>query len=194
MELILASKSPRRLTLLQNAGAEPTVRAFETDETITKKLSPEQTVVTLAERKATAAKNALCTDSVILASDTVVALGDELFGKPKDDGDAKRILRLLSGKEQRVLTGVCVVKGDRMLSDFDCTYIRFRELSDSEIDAYVASGESRDKAGAYAVQENGGHFVSEIRGEYDNVVGLPVKLSARLIKELCGLDLYTDFK
>lgn len=193
MKLILASKSPRRLMLLQKAGVNPLVKAFDTDETITEKLTPERTVVTLAERKALAAKNALGTDDVILASDTVVALDGVIFGKPKDDEDAKRILHTLSGKAQKVLTGVCVINGDKMISDFDCTYVCFRDLSDSEIDEYVASGESRGKAGAYAVQENGGHFVSEMKGEYDNVVGLPVKLCAKLIFELCGLDLYKDF-
>lgn len=193
MKLILASKSPRRLSLLTEAGVNPIVSAFDTDETITEKLTPEQTVVTLAERKAKAAYDALGTDDVILSADTVVALGDEIFGKPKDDADASRILHLLSGSTHRVLTGVCIIYKGEMLSDFDCTYIQFNNLTDSEIEEYVATGEPRDKAGAYAVQENAGHFVKEMNGAYDNVVGLPVALCEKLISQLCGFDLRKDF-
>lgn len=192
-KLILASKSPRRLALLREAGIEPIVTAFDTDETITEKLTPEETVVTLAERKAEAAKTYLGDDALILSADTVVALGDTIFGKPKDEQDADRILHLLSGSTHRVLTGVCVARGDVTVSAYDCTYIQFNELSDEDIAGYVATGEPMGKAGAYAVQENAGHFVKKMDGNYDNVVGLPVGLCADLIRAAFGLDLYNDF-
>ncbi len=186
MKLILASASPRRLDLLNRAGVHPDVRPTDCDETITEKLTPRETTETLARRKASAAARKIADpEAYILAADTVVAAADgEILGKPEDDADARRMLHKLSGTRHFVLTGVCAVHGGRTVSDVDVTAVVFRPLTDAEIDAYVASGESRGKAGGYAIQETGDAFVLRTEGAWDNVVGLPVALADRLLTEL----------
>ena len=126
-----------------------------------------------------------CTTAYILAADTVVAAADgEILGKPADDADARRMLCKLSGTRHFVLTGVCAIHGGAVVSDVDETAVVFRPLTDAEIDAYVASGESRGKAGGYAIQETGDAFVVRTEGAWDNVVGLPTRLADRLLCEL----------
>ena len=186
MKLILASASPRRLDLLNAAGVHPDVRPTDCDETITEKLTPREVTETLARRKAAAAAARINDrEAYILAADTIVAASDgEILGKPADDDDARRMLGKLSGTRHYVLTGVCAVHDGQTVSDVDETAVIFRPLTDAEIDAYVASGESRGKAGAYAIQETGDAFVVCTEGEWDNVVGLPVKLADRLLTRL----------
>jgi len=150
MKLILASASPRRLTLLREANVHPEVRPTDCDETTDPSLSPSQTVETLAVRKVRAAAE-LCGDKpYILAADTVVA----------------------AAQGGRIVSGVCE------------TAVIFRELSDKDIDDYVSSGESDGKAGAYAIQETGDRFVIGIEGPWDNIVGLPIELSDKLLCDL----------
>ncbi|MBQ7160749.1 MAG: septum formation protein Maf [Clostridia bacterium] len=186
MKLILASASPRRLDLLNKAGVHPEVKPTDCDETITEKLTPRETTETLARRKAKAAAEAIGDPGAyVLAADTVVAAADgEILGKPKDDADARRMLRKLSGTRHFVLTGVCAIHGGETVSAVDETEVVFRPLTDAEVDAYVASGESRGKAGGYAIQETGDAFVLRIEGAWDNVVGLPVALADRLLGQL----------
>ena len=186
MKLILASASPRRLELLNASGVHPDVRPTDCDETITEKLTPRETVETVARRKAAAASSAIRDPGAyILAADTIVAAADgEILGKPRDDADARRMLHKLSGTRHYVLTGVCAVHGGRTLPDVAQTAVIFRPLSDAEIDAYVASGESRGKAGAYAIQATGDAFVVRYEGAWDNVVGLPVTLADELLTRL----------
>ena len=185
MKLILASASPRRLALLRDAGVEPEVRPSDCDEHVDGALTPAETVRTLAERKALAAVDELGEAGYVLAADTVVAAADgEILGKPVDDADARRMLHKLSGTRHYVLTGVAAAQGGRLVSGVCRTAVLFRELTDAEIDAYVASGESRGKAGSYAIQEHGDRFALGIEGPWDNVVGLPVELADELLSSL----------
>ena len=185
MKLILASASPRRLALLREAGVEPEVRPADCDEHIEGALSPARVVRTLAERKANAAVAALGEGEYILAADTVVAAADgEILGKPVDDDDARRMLGKLSGTRHFVLTGVAAAHGGKTVSAVCETAVVFRELSREDIDAYVDSGESRGKAGSYAIQETGDKFVIRTDGPWDNIVGLPVALADELLSSL----------
>lgn len=170
--LVLASQSPRRAEILETAGYEFTVRTADTDETLEEALTPAEAVETLARRKALAVD--LQRDERILAADTVVALDGEILGKPKDRADAKRMLRLLSGRTHEVYTGVCLRTADLTDVFSVCTRVTFHALSDLEIEGYLATGEPFDKAGAYGVQGRGCVLVQKIEGDYFNVVGLPV--------------------
>ncbi len=185
MELFLASRSPRRRELLEAAGIPFRCVSGDVDESLAPGMTPEQAVCTLAVAKARkGAEN--CTGGIVLGADTLVALGDEILGKPLDREDARRMLRGLSGSCHRVLTGVALLRvaDGRLLVEHACTQVHMRELTEAEVAAYVASGESDDKAGAYAIQETADRFVTRIDGPYDNVVGLPVSLVQRMLQEL----------
>lgn len=184
MKLILASASPRRYDLLRQAGVTPEVRVTDTDETIVLPLSPSLTVRTLALRKCHAARRIAGANEYILAADTAVACEGEILGKPADEADARRMLHLLSGSCHSVLTGCAVIHGNRVVTGVCETAVKFRELTDREIDEYIASGECYGKAGAYAIQEHGDSFVEYIDGPWDNVVGLPVSTADELLAEL----------
>lgn len=184
MKLILASASPRRFDLLSQAGIVPEVRVTDTDEEITIPLSPSLTVRTLALRKCRAARLELGGGEYILAADTAVACGGQILGKPTDEADARRMLGLLSGSLHSVLTGCAMIHGDRAVTGVCETRVKFRPLTEAEIDAYVASGECYGKAGAYAIQEHGDSFVEYIDGPWDNVVGLPLSTTGELIAAL----------
>lgn len=187
--IILASKSPRRRDLLTSLGLKFTVTVTDTDESIPDGTAPDEAVKLLAERKAKAVA-ADAPDAVVIGADTVVYLPDEnlILGKPKDDEDAKRILRMLSGKSHCVYTGVAVAEGDDCTVDAEVTAVRFRELSDEEIDDYVRTNEHADKAGAYGIQSLGGIFVDGIDGDYFNVTGMPKALTAKLLRRH-GVDI-----
>lgn len=171
--LILASSSPRRSELLAAAGYEFDIVAADIDETPFEYERPEAYVERLAAAKA-AAVAAQHPDAVVVGADTIVVLGNELIGKPRDEADAMAILRRLSGAAHHVLTGIAVASPTLNTALSVESAVWFRELDDDEIDAYVATGEPLDKAGAYAIQGGGADFVSEIEGAWDNVVGLPV--------------------
>ena len=128
-------------------------------------------------------------DTLIIASDTVVAIDDTILGKPTDDADATRMLRLLSGKAHHVISGVALLQGAREMAGFDKTAVRFAPMSNKEILWYVQSGEPRDKAGAYAVQGLASLFIEGITGDYFNVVGLPVHKLDSLVREFTGRSL-----
>lgn len=185
--LVLASGSPRRRELLAELGLEFLVRPVPADETPVHGETPEQLVRRLALAKARAAVR---TDEVALGADTVVALDDEILGKPADDDEARRMLGRLSGREHDVWTGVAVVADERGTrsesSAVERSRVRFRHLERAEIDAYVASGEPHDKAGAYAVQGGASAFVDQLRGSWSNVVGLPWMATARLLGRALG--------
>ena len=179
--LILASASPRRAELLAAAGFRFEVVPQELDETPRNGESPEAYVLRLACEKVRSACRK--TGSIIVGADTVVVVEGEVLGKPRDDADAARMLKRLSGRSHEVLTGVAV-GGDRVLSEVARTTVRFLPLEADEIAWYVASGEPRDKAGAYAIQGLASRFVERIDGSYSNVVGLPVALVYRLLRQL----------
>lgn len=184
MKLILASASPRRFDLLSRAGVNPEVRVTDTDETITLPLTPSLTVRTLALRKCIAARGICGAHEYVLAADTAVACRGEILGKPQDEADAYRMLRMLSGSRHSVLTGCALVCGSRAVTGVCETVVKFRELTEREIADYVASGEPYGKAGAYAIQEHGDSFVEYIDGPWDNVVGLSISTVEELLAKL----------
>lgn len=185
--LVLASGSPRRRELLEGLGLDFLVRPVDLDETPRPGEKPEPYVLRLAREKATARAEP---GEIVLAADTVVALGDTLLGKPEDERDARRMLGELSGREHVVFTGVAVwVPGeDRLESGVEQTRVRFAPLTAEEIAWYAASGEPMDRAGAYAIQGLGALLVESVSGNYSNVVGLPLPRVYRLLAGV-GVDL-----
>lgn len=178
--LILASASPRRHELLLQAAIEHVVRPSGVAEDRLPNESPVAFVQRIAEVKARA--SAARPDDVVLGADTVVVLNDEIFGKPADERDARRMLRSLSGVDHYVYTGICLVSPGRTIVDVSGTRVRFSPLTDEEINLYVQSGESFDKAGAYGIQERASKFVTAIEGCYHNVVGLPLSMVYSYLK------------
>jgi septum formation protein len=173
--LVLASGSPRRRELLGSAGIPFVVRpAVGVDETPLAGESPEAHVQRLAEVKALAVDAA--PGEIVLGADTVVVAGGRLLGKPLSDADAAEMLAALSGRHHDVLTGICLRFDSRLVRDWAVTKVWFAQLEERDIADYVASGEHRDKAGAYAIQGIASRFVERIDGSYSNVVGLPIAL------------------
>jgi septum formation protein len=177
--LILASQSPRRRELLEQAGIPFTVRAANVPEQIEPGETPVQYVSRLAKSKASAISAGL-----VLGADTVVVVDEHILEKPKDAADARRMLEMLSGREHSVITGVCLRSGEEFLTETRETRVRFLRMSSEEIEQYVASGEPMDKAGAYAIQGLASKFIDRIDGDYSNVVGLPVSLVYNLLKQV----------
>lgn len=175
--LILASASPRRREILESAGIPFETRPAEVDETPLLHETAEEYVRRLAEEKARAvwrAGDTVLGADIVLGADTVVAVDKVLLGKPNDGEEAARMLRLLSGRRHRVLTGICLFDGEKAEAALEETFVEFLPLSSEEIAAYVATGEPFDKAGAYGIQGAASKFVARIEGCYFNVVGLPI--------------------
>jgi septum formation protein len=179
--LVLASQSPRRRELLAAAGIEFIVRPVNVPEQHRAGESPEEYVRRLAEAKASAVPRS--DGEIVLGADTVVVVAGQILEKPVDASDAARMLRLLSGREHDVITGICLASSGSNIVDTATTRVRFMELTAREIDDYVASGEPMDKAGAYAIQGLASKFIVRVEGEYSNVVGLPVALLYRHLTE-----------
>lgn len=179
-DFILASASPRRKEILTNAGYCFDIIPSDADETIEEMLSPEETVKELAKRKAEYVLDKY-PDSVVFGCDTVVAVDGVILGKPSDEQDAFRILKMLSGRSHRVSTGVCVISAGKEICFSDTTEVSFYELSDETIRSYIATGECSDKAGAYGIQGYGSVLVKEIKGDYFSVMGLPAARAARAL-------------
>lgn len=182
LNLVLASRSPRRAELLQAAGISFSVRVADIDETPAEGEMAREYVVRLAREKACAIY-ATATET-ILAADTTVVLEGAILGKPEDAVDARRMLRALSGNRHEVITGICVKRGDHVIVDYATTAVWFAPIEDAVIDDYVSSGEPLDKAGAYGIQGLASCFIERIEGSYSNVVGLPVALVYRHLREL----------
>jgi septum formation protein len=179
--LVLASRSPRRAELLRAAGIDFTVRVNDIDETPHPSEDPRDYCVRLAKEKARTVSAG--PDEIVLAADTTVVLANEILGKPLDAADAARMLRALSGKRHEVITAICLRCGDRLITDLESTSVWFAPMTDSEIAGYVASGEPMDKAGAYGIQGLASKFIDRIEGSYTNVVGLPISLLYRRLKD-----------
>ena len=186
--LILASASPRRRELLAQAGFSFEVVPADVPEVRKLGEDPIRFVTRLAREKAeaVAASRSITPDTIVLGADTIVVVDEEVLGKPQDAVDAARMLRLLSGQTHQVITGVCLAKGRERQRAAEVTFVRFATLSDEEIDAYVATGEPLDKAGAYAIQGRAGRWVPRIHGCYFNVVGLPLALVSSMIEAMQG--------
>jgi septum formation protein len=204
--LVLASASPRRQELLRNAGIPFTVQPADIDETPLAGEAPRECAERLACEKALAVWGTRPQD-LVLGADTIVVVDEIILGKPENDQDAIRMLRMLSGRVHRVITGVCLVqavasgrlpvanrtapRSDETLrtenrelrTASDTTLVTMSELSDEEIRRYVATGEPMDKAGAYAIQGMASRWIPRIEGDYGNVVGLPVALVYRMLRE-----------
>ena len=187
--IYLASQSPRRKQILELTGLEFTVKPTNTDESGAKGMTPKNTVEYLSKIKAEALFCDIAENDVIIGSDTVVAIDGEILGKPKNEADAKVMLKKLSGRTHHVFTGVTLIKktaDGRIEKTFSCvTEVEFFSLLDDEINAYVKTGEPLDKAGAYGIQEKGALFVKGINGDFFNVVGLPVSALWHELKSLC---------
>jgi len=181
-KLTLASSSPRRAELLRNARIEFTVSPIELPEERRHQEWPEDFVRRLAEEKA-AAVFAKHPDKFVLGADTVVIVEGQMLGKPKDAEDATRMLRLLSGGSHLVTTGVCLRGPGVNETRAQTTRVSFSPLSDADIAEYVATGEPMDKAGAYGIQGIASRWVTHVEGCYFNVVGLPVPLVYRMLRE-----------
>ncbi|HEU4965143.1 MAG TPA: Maf family protein [Bacilli bacterium] len=177
--LVLASGSPRRKELLAGLGVTFDIVVSDVDETITDPTDPVEVVQELAYRKARAVANTL-SDALVIGADTIVVHEGTILGKPQDEADAKRMLRQLSGQTHTVYTGLALIEttsdgGEaRVVRDVCGTQVVMKELTDETIARYVATGEPSDKAGAYAVQGLAAQFVTELHGDYFNVVGLPL--------------------
>ena len=184
MKIYLASQSPRRRQLLGEMGVSFSVSSSDASEEVPEGTLPQDAVRILAERKCAAACPLAEGDALVIGADTLVALGEAALGKPRDEEDAVKMLLSLSGKTHQVYTGVCLARGERMLSAVEKTSVTFRAFDEREARAYVATGEPMDKAGAYGIQGLGGKLVSSIEGEFDNVVGFPTKTVRRLLGEL----------
>ena len=192
-KIILASGSPRRSEILSNIGIEFTIVKSCADES---SISPEgipvdMYVQELALLKATEVYSRVAAkDALIIGADTVVSIDGDILGKPKDDEDAFRMLKSLSGKTHQVYTGYCVVNTNDGYSvcGAQCTEVTFAQLTDDDIHEYVHTGETSDKAGSYAIQGKGVMLVEKINGDYFNVVGLPVRSLVELMKKEFGFE------
>ena len=181
MKLILASASPRRAELLREAGYDLEVRPSAIDESQYSGVSPSEIAQRLAQAKAELIA-LQCPDDVVLAADTIVCLGERILGKPNDDKNAREMLELLSGTTQIVITGVCVMRKavEFQQSTRVLTAVRMDNLSPSQMDQYIASGNWRGKAGGYGIQDND-PFVKRVAGSHTNVVGLPMEVTTKIL-------------
>ena len=179
-KLVLASSSPRRTELLNRAGWRHEVLVAGIDESVRPHEEPAAYVQRLARSKAEAVAERL-EEGLVLGADTTVVIDNQILGQPCDDADAKRMLKLLNGKWHEVLTGVALVRvGGETRVAHETTRVRFAEMSESEIDWYIASGEPVGKAGAYGIQGKAALFIEEIEGDYFNIMGLPIRLVYKL--------------
>ena len=182
MQLILASQSPRRKELLGLFGIPFAVQVADIDETIDPARPPYEEVARVSRQKAETIPRS--DTDVVIAADTIVVCDGKILGKPADEADAFRMLRLLSGKDHQVMTGLTVLRGGTATVCTEVTNIHFRALSDKEIAAYIRTGEPMDKAGSYGIQGGAALFVEGINGDYFNGVGLPVCRLGQILREI----------
>ena len=182
--IVLASASPRRQELLQRMGiTEFDIRVPETEETYPEGLSPRQIVEYISREKADAAVKLCGADEIVITADTMVFLDDARLGKPTDEADALRMLTALQGRHHTVCTGVTVRQGDHTVTESEETEVIFRPATQRELLAYIATGEPMDKAGAYGIQGKGSLLVEGIRGDFFNVMGLPLLRLSRMLEQ-----------
>lgn len=182
MELILASQSPRRRELLGLFRLPFTVRVADIDETMSENASPYSEVARVSHRKALAVPRQ--PEDVVIAADTIVVCKGKVLGKPQTKEEAVKMLQLLSGTDHQVMTGMTVLKGEEAFVCTEVTDLHFRPLSSREIDAYVATGEPMDKAGAYGIQGGAALFCTRMEGDYYNVMGLPVCRLSQVLRQM----------
>jgi septum formation protein len=183
MTVILASASPRRRELLEQVGCDFVVMNSTIVEDNAQDLPPHQLATLQAKDKALNVFAKVQTHDVVIGADTIVVLDGQVYGKPVDENDARCMLTALSGRQHQVITGIAVVTGDKIWTDFVVTNVKFGGIKAREIESYLTSGEPMDKAGAYAIQGRGALFVESISGCYANVVGLPLNKLSNLLKK-----------
>lgn len=184
--VILASQSPRRQELLARITDTFVVCPANVDERMSSAYTPKENVRLLAQRKATAVFAEAAPEALVIAADTIVVCDDIILGKPHDESDAVRMLTMLSGRTHQVMTAVCVKTADTEQTEVSVTDVTFRPLHEGEAEAYAASGEPMDKAGAYGIQGQGGLLVSGIDGDYYGVMGLPICLLNEMLQRICS--------
>lgn len=184
MRIVLASQSPARLTLLQNAGIEPEVIVSGVDEDQITSTDPGNLAAALAQLKCRAVAADVADDALVIGCDSVLAFEGEIFGKPSGPADAVARWRRLRGRSGVLHTGHCVRRGEVELIETASTIVHFAQITDAEIDAYVATGEPLHVAGAFTIDGLGGAFISRIEGDHHNVVGLSLPLLRELVGEL----------
>jgi septum formation protein len=182
MEIVLASASPRRQELLKNAGIPFSVRPANLQEVRRPNEDPRAFAERMAREKANAVHKSM-PNACILAADTVVVVDDHVLGKPDSAADAARMLRLLAGRQHKVITGVCLLGSGFEDVRSEMTAVQFNPLTDGEIQEYISTGEPMDKAGAYGIQGLASRWISRIEGDYFNVVGLPVALVWQMLRQ-----------
>ena len=187
--IVLASASPRRQELLRRVGlTDFRVMATAADESWDPAMGPEEVVGAISQRKARAALAAAAPGDLIITADTMVFLGEERLGKPRDEAEAFTMLSHLSGREHTVWTGVTVAREERLETEAEATRVLFRPLDPAEIRRYIATGEPMDKAGAYGIQGRGALLVAGIHGDFFNVMGLPLLRLSRMLRRF-GVEL-----
>ncbi len=182
MNIILASQSPRRRELLGLFRIPFTVRVADIDETMDPRALPQDEVARVSALKANAIKRG--PEDLVIAADTIVVCDEQILGKPKDEADAFRMLKLLSGRAHQVMTGMTVLYGNQAVTHTEITHIHFRPLSDQEIHAYIRTGDPMDKAGSYGIQSGAALFADRLEGDYFNVVGLPVCRLSQILHQI----------
>lgn len=190
--IVLASQSPRRRELLGGLVSNLTIMPDTSEEVVEDGATPEETVKKLALQKARNVSAKAESDALVIAADTVVFIDGKILGKPQDEKEAAAMLRLLSGREHHVCTGIAIIDNAaaKRYSCFERTVVHFKHLSDAEIERYISTGEPMDKAGAYGIQDIGALFVESIRGDYFNVVGLPLCRLAQILKDEFNCELF----
>lgn len=189
--LILASQSPRRRDLLSGMGLSYRVCVSNADETPPEHTTPAEAACAIALSKAKAVQKSCSAEDFIIGADTSVVTDGQVFGKPANKAQAATMLHQLSGRSSTVITGIAVLHGNAVFTDSVETTVSFRELTDSEIEAYIATGEPLDKAGAYGIQGLAAWFIERIEGDYYNVVGLPLCALGRLLQK-AGFSVWAE--
>ena len=190
MKWILASRSPRRIEILNRIGIKPIVFPVKIEEKRLKEEKPHEYVLRLSRQKVKEAANSF-SSGIIIGADTIVVLDNKFLGKPRDEKEAKEILKLLSGKKHFVYTGITLLKIEdkKLVSGYEKSKVYFINLTPEMIDWYIRTKEPMDKAGAYGIQGKAGIFIERIEGCYFNIVGFPLNLFYRLTKKL-GINIF----
>ena len=183
MKIILASQSPRRRELLSSLGFTFDIIAPDICEDIIEGLSPAEFAAELSQRKLFAVADMLknANDTIIIAADTIVSIDNKILGKPEDENDAFNMLKMLSGHWHNVFTGLSVSINEKFITNICRTRVKFRDLTDEKILAYIRTGEPFDKAGSYGIQGLAKEFVETYEGSYNNVVGLPTEMLMKIL-------------
>ncbi|MCD4650471.1 MAG: Maf family protein [Candidatus Cloacimonetes bacterium] len=181
-QLVLASASPRRVRIFQMLGLKFVIKPARIDEAISTD-NPRKLVITHATQKAKAVADEFDSSVCVVGADTVVYIDGKILGKPENHQQAITYLQMLSNKKHAVYTGICLVRGKKIVSGWERTYVYFDQLSPADIEDYIATGEPLDKAGAYGIQGYGSQFITKLTGCYFNVMGFPVHLFNQLLKE-----------